>query len=126
MTPPPAVSESEWAVLNILWKRPWLTAVQVSVQLHERDWKLTTVRTFLNRLEKKNVITSREGTGAKEFAATIAREALVSEESRSFLERVFEGATSSLLVHFARNKNLTRQEIAELRAILDRKEGGKR
>ena len=125
MSPIPSISDAEWAVLQVLWKQPWLTATQVYEKLPNRSWKLTTVRTFLNRLEKKGALTAKEGDGAKVFASRVTREAYVNEVSQSFLERVFEGAASSLLVHFAQSKPLTKAEIAELKGILARKEGGK-
>ncbi len=43
-------------------------------------------------------------------------------ESRSFLERVFGGAAHPLLVQLAQETKLSREEIAELKRILQDKE----
>jgi BlaI family penicillinase repressor len=43
----------------------------------------------------------------------------VQVESESFLQRVFQGASKPLLVHFASNARLTAQEVRELKRLLD-------
>jgi predicted transcriptional regulator len=48
----------------------------------------------------------------------------VREASQSFLDRVFDGATASLLVHFARSRRLSARELDELEAILKQKRKG--
>src|SRR5271163_2088952 len=106
MSPIPRISESEWEVLSTLWKKAPLTANQVFDRLANKDWKLSTVRTFLARLEKKGVVESSENREAKTYSPRLSREECVREASQSFLDRVFEGATASLLVHFAKSKRL--------------------
>ena len=121
----PRISEAEWDVLTVLWRKAPLTASQVFAELGDRAWKLNTVRTFLARLNKKGVIAAKQTEEGKVFVPKIAREACVRDASQTFLERVFEGATASLLVHFVRSKRLTKTELAELEAILAQKRKGK-
>jgi len=121
----PRISEAEWDVLAVLWRKAPVTAAQVFAELGERTWKLNTVRTFLARLEKKGVIAAKERAEGKAFSPKIAREACVREASQSFLNRVFEGATASLLIHFVQSKRLTEAELAELESILAQKRKGK-
>ena len=88
----PRISEAEWGVLGVLWKKSPLTASQIFEALTDREWKLNTVRTFLARLETKGAIRSEESDAAKVFSPALSREECVSHASQSFLERVFEGA----------------------------------
>jgi len=106
-------------VLSILWKTAPLSSTQIIARLDTRSWKASTVRTFLSRLEKKGVIAVEEGPDGRVYLPKISREACVVQESQSFLNRVFEGATASLLVHFAKGKRLSEKEVAELQAILN-------
>ena len=117
----PRISDSEWEVLSLLWKKAPLTAVQVYELLAEKDWKLSTVRTFLTRLQQKGVVDVTETPEAKAYFPKLSREDCVQEASQSFLDRVFEGATASLLVHFAKSKRLSAKDLAELEAILEKK-----
>ena len=114
----PRISEAEWDVLTVLWRKSPLTASQVFAELSDRAWKLNTVRTFLARLDKKGVIAAKDSADGKVFTPRIAREACVRDASQTFLDRVFEGATGSLLVHFVKSKRLTEAELAELETIL--------
>ena len=118
----PRVTEAEWEILSLLWKKAPLTATQVFERLPSKAWKLNTVRTFLTRLEKKGAIRAQESAEtAKQFVPVVSREACVRQESDTFLARVFEGGTAALLLHFARSKRLKASELAELEAILSRK-----
>jgi BlaI family penicillinase repressor len=121
----PRISEAEWEVLTVLWRSSPLTAGQVFAEMGERTWKLNTVRTFLARLEKKGVIEAKESAEGKVFLPKIAREACVRDASQTFLDRVFEGATASLLMHFVKSKRLTADELAELESILAKERKGK-
>ncbi len=120
----PRISEAEWEVLGVLWKKSPLTASQIFDALDEHGWKLNTVRTFLVRLEKKGVIAAADAEGGKQFLPKLDRETCVKQASQSFLDRVFGGATGSLLVHFAKSKRLSATDLAELQAILDQKRKG--
>jgi BlaI family penicillinase repressor len=121
MQPIPRISESEWEVLAVLWKEAPLTAVQVFEKLPARSWKLSTVRTFLARLEKKGVIECAAGEAAKTYSPRLNREECVRDAGESFLDRVFDGAAASLLIHFAKSKRLSDREVADLEAILAQK-----
>lgn len=114
----PRISESEWEVLAVLWKKAPLTANQVYERLVEKSWNLSTIRTFLTRLQKKGVVESVENREAKTYSPCLSREECVREASQSFLDRVFEGATASLLVHFAKSKRLSARDLAELESII--------
>jgi BlaI family penicillinase repressor len=93
--------------------------------LREREWKLSTVRTFLARLEKKGVVEGRDAGGVKRYSPIFGREDCVRDASASFLDRVFEGAAGQLLMHFAKSKRLSARELDELEAILVQKRRGK-
>jgi BlaI family penicillinase repressor len=117
----PRISEAEWTVLSVLWRKSPLTAAQVFAELGEQVWKLNTVRTFLARLEKKGITKAEDTPGGKIYSPKIAREACVRDASESFLDRVFDGATGSLLLHFAKSKRLSEDDLTELESILAEK-----
>src|SRR5690349_9377050 len=103
----PRISEAEWEVLGVLWKKSPLTANEVFAALASRQWKLNTVRTFLTRLETKGVLVGVPGPDGKEYSPRYDRETCIRDASRSFLKRVFEGATGALLLHFAKSEKLS-------------------
>ena len=52
------------------------------------------------------------------------QEQAVIAETHSFLDRVYQGSVGLMMSAMAKRQELTREEVAELRAILDQIEGG--
>lgn len=116
------ISDAEWEVMNVLWTSSPLTASDVADALCQRmNWHPRTVKTLLSRLVRKGVLRYREEGNRYLYRPAIEREQYVKQETRSFLERVFGGAATPMLVHFVENESLSEEEMAELRKILDRR-----
>ena len=78
------------------------------------------MRTLLTRLVEKGALQVAENPGGvREFVPAIEREVSVRVESKSFLDRVFQGAAKPLLVHFATNSKLSKDELRELKQLLE-------
>ena len=56
------------------------------------------------------------------YRPAVTEEACVKKKTQSFIERVFDGAFSPLLVHFVRDAKLSPEEIKELKRLLEEKE----
>ena len=123
MTDLPKISEAEWAVMSAVWDHPGATAQEVAGRLPEKRWSPRTVKTLLGRLVKKGVLGFDVDGQRYRYRAEIERDAYVLAESRSFLERVHGGEASPLVAYFLREGRLSGDDLAELRRILDEKEG---
>lgn len=118
--PVPAITDSEWIIMEALWEGAPRTASQVIRKVAAQNWADNTVRTLLARLVDKGALKAGENASrVKEFSPAVKREACVRAESRSFLQRVFRGASKPLLAHFAANVKLTPEEVEELKKLLD-------
>ncbi len=126
------ITHAEWDVMRILWDSPEpLSANDVIAALESKsEWKPVTVRTFLNRLTKKGALqTTKAGYPGYEvlhYAPTIDESTTLRAERQSFLSRFFGGTVHSLLASCIRSGEISREELAELRKIIDeaeRKEG---
>jgi BlaI family penicillinase repressor len=117
----PDISESEWAVMEVLWESSPQTAAEVTKALRPAtNWADNTVRTLLTRLVEKGALaTGESAAGPRTFRPAVAREVCVKAEGDSFLQRIFGGAAKPLLVHFAENSKLTPEEVKELKRLLD-------
>src|ERR1043165_8338539 len=97
----PNISSAEWEVMDVLWGKAPLTATEVFEALPDgHGWKPKTVGTFLTRLVGKGVLAIDKSQRPFRYRPRVAREACVAQESDSFLQRVFRGATGPLLAHF--------------------------
>jgi len=121
--PPVSVSPSEWEILSIVWKdEPMSTSEVIAALPDHLEWHPKTVGTFLSRLVDKNVLTVSRRGKENVYTSGYSRDDLVSEESDTFLHRVFRGAAKPLLMHFAERADLTSEDIAELKALLDQRQ----
>jgi BlaI family penicillinase repressor len=119
--PLPDISESEWAIMEALWKSSPQTASELTKNLRPTmKWAENTVRTLLIRLIEKGALKTAENrSGTRTYLPAVKRKACVRAEGESFMQRIFGGAAKPLLVHFAQNSKLTAEEVRELKRILD-------
>jgi len=118
----PRISEAEWTVMKVLWNESPLTADDVVTALDDTtSWSPRTIKALLNRLINKKAL-GFQREGRKYLYYPLAEEAAcVRAESKSFLQRVYGGAVTPMLAMFLEEEELTPQEIAELRKVLNRR-----
>jgi BlaI family transcriptional regulator, penicillinase repressor len=122
MAKPPAISDAEWDVMQVLWADASLTANEVVERVAEKNnWNPRTVKTLLGRLVKKGALAFETEGNRYRYSPRVSREECVRSESRSFLSRVFGGSVGPMLTHFVSEAPLTEKEIRQLREILDRR-----
>src|SRR5450631_3458080 len=95
----PKISEAEWIVMEVVWRKNPVTALEVVQQLADhKQWQDQTIRTMLRRLIRKKALTYKAQGNVYYYAPAVSREQCVRGESQSLLERVFGGTAQSLLV----------------------------
>ena len=121
MSGDPNISDAEWEVMNVLWESSPRTASEVADQLCERmNWHPKTVKTLLARLVKKGALRFKAEGNRYIYRPALSREKFVRAETRTFLDRVFGGQATPMLVHFAENGDLTPEDLESLKEILER------
>jgi BlaI family penicillinase repressor len=119
----PSISDAEWQVMEAVWAGAPATANEVIDRLSGRgaEWNPRTIRTMLNRLVGKRALGYTAEGKHYLYTPLVDRADCVRDESRSFLSRVFGGATGAALVHFVEEHDLTPAEIEQLKQVLRRK-----
>jgi BlaI family penicillinase repressor len=116
-----AISEAESAVMKILWESNPLTCSDVVVALaDDRNWKEATVKTLLNRLLKKGALRAEKDGRLFLYSPILTKEEWLTMESDGMLQRLFGGKLAPLVAHFGAHKRLSKKEVAELKALIDR------
>ncbi len=114
------ISEAEAVVMEVLWGQHPLSAEEVIARLPDgNEWAEATVKTLLNRLLNKGAISASKEGRRFLYAPLVQREAWVLEESSSLIERLFDGRVAPLVAHFSQNQRLSRDDVAELRELLE-------
>ena len=118
------LSDSEWKLMNHLWRQPPQTIMGLTASLREETgWSKNTVITMLSRLEAKGAVRHEEGERAKQYFPVIDRRDAARAETDSFLDKVYGGSLGLMMSAMVESHRLTEADIAELSAILD-KAGG--
>ncbi len=117
----PSISNAEWLVMKTLWKGDALAARDVYARLPEgHGWAYKTVKTLLSRLVAKGAIGYEQVGNSYLYRATHSREQVTRHEVRDFVDRVLDGSALPVLAHFIEQGNLSDEEIAGLREMLNR------
>lgn len=113
------ISNAEFEVLDVLWKKHPATANEIIERLNmKKQWHDKTVKTLLNRLVKKEAIGFEKEKRCYLYHPIVEREAYTQSESQSLIERMFSGRVSPLIAGFAKHKNLEKDDIDELKQII--------
>jgi BlaI family transcriptional regulator, penicillinase repressor len=117
---PQDVTDSELAVLQVLWDRGSATRRQITDVLYPGGGPshFTTVQKLLERLEDKGYVRRGCGDGPVTFTATIDREQLISRRLLDVADKLCGGSLTPLLMNLVRSKPLTARELRELQDIL--------
>ncbi len=126
MPKPIRIPPSEWIIMEILWDESPLSAAEVAERLPQNDspgaeWNVKTVRAFLDRLIQKDAVLRKKIHGMYVFEPLVQREDALRQESRSFLDRFFQGNSISMISHFVENEELSDTEIERLKKLLDQR-----
>ena len=118
------LSASEWNVLNCLWADSPRTVTQL-VAAPEQSVGLakSTTITTLRRMEEKGLVRAEQSGRGKSYTPAVEREQAATAETRSFLDRVYQGSVGLMMSAMAKRQELSAGEVAQLRAILDQLDG---
>lgn len=124
MSPRPTLSKAELEIARIVWNLKEATVRQVLEALPRSRQKLDykTVQTYLRRLEAKGYLnTRREGRGIV-YAPKVRPAQVVRETVTDFVRRLFDGQPLPLVEHLIHDRQLSTDEISQLRSMLDEAE----
>ena len=115
------ITESELAVLRILWDRDTATIRQLTDVLYPpgEAAQYATVQKLLDRMEAKGYVRRDRTMFVHIFRSVLDRDELIGRRLRSLAEMLCEGSLTPLLTHLARANDLTDEDRLALRAIVD-------
>lgn len=124
------VPDAELAVLKALWERGPATIREIADTLYPGGEvaHYATVQKLLERLRARGYVSRRRKGGVNVFAAKLARDELIQSRLIETANKLCEGSMTPLLTQLVQAKDLSAEDIAELRAMIDRleKKGGAR
>ncbi|HMJ51221.1 MAG TPA: BlaI/MecI/CopY family transcriptional regulator [Polyangiaceae bacterium] len=119
------IHDTEWDLLEVLWAKERATAREVTEALaKKRGWAVSTVKTLLDRMVRKELVAARQVGNVWEYTPAVRPIEARRSAWAELVEKAFGGAVAPALQFLARDAKLSKKELAELRALLGRREKG--
>lgn len=116
-----SITEAEYHVMKIVWANAPVSTKEVTEKLlEETEWKDKTIHTLLSRLVKKGILAYEKKGRVFVYTPLVKETEYVLQESRSFLDKFYDGALNSMIVNFLEEDKLSKDDIDELKKILDK------
>ncbi len=122
----PRPTDAELEILTVLWSIGPATVRQVHDAISRRRPALySTVLKFMQIMTEKGLVRRDESQRAHVYKAARPREWTQQQLAGELLERAFGGSTKAFLIGALSAKKATKEELVEMRRLLDeyRKEG---
>lgn len=117
--PSSTLTPQELAIMKVVWRLDRATVRGVYETLRKtRSIAYTTVMTMMNVLEDKGYLEKESDGRAHVYTPTKPRQQVVGAMVRDFIDRVFDGASSSLLLHLAKDSKLTDRQRKAVQKII--------
>jgi BlaI family transcriptional regulator, penicillinase repressor len=122
----PSLSESQREIMEIVWDRGEVSAVEVrEILAAKRDLAKNTVRTLLERMETKGWLRHRENGRTYLYSAMQAREASIGQKVLEVVEHICGGSPETLVSALLDYRGLRSDELKRIRKLLDQAQAGK-
>jgi BlaI family transcriptional regulator, penicillinase repressor len=111
--------DSEWTILQVVWKHEPCTAPTVQeILAGEKGWAYTTVKTLMDRMVKKGLLRTEKIRNLYLYVSAVTPTQAKSGEIRRTLKRAFEGALTPMMQFLIENESLSEAEYARLELMI--------
>jgi predicted transcriptional regulator len=115
-----AVSETELAILELLWGRDEATAREIVEAIYGRHTASlhATVNSLIDRLREKGYVAVDPSGFAHRYSVTVKRDAIVGHRLREIANQHFQGAVAPLLLTLIDQVKLSRKDREAITRII--------
>ena len=118
--PTSTLTPQELAIMKVVWQRQQSTVRDVYEALREkRSIAYTTVMTMMKVLEEKAYLKKTLVDRAYVYRPVRPRQQVVGAMVKDFVDRVFDGAAGSLLLHLAKDNRLTEKQRKVINQLIE-------
>jgi BlaI family transcriptional regulator, penicillinase repressor len=121
--PSTTLTPQELAIMKVVWRLETATVREVYEALRKgRPIAYTTVMTMMNVLEDKNYLEKKSNGRAHVYTPTKPRHQVIGAMVRDFVDRVFDGASGSLLLHLTKDSRLPERQRKAVQRLIEEME----
>ena len=111
------ISDSELELMKIIWQKGGKALLaEIMEQLSQKgnSWQNNTVITLLSRLVDKGLLKTSKIGRKNEYKAIISEEEYQTEQTKTLLDKLYEGKAKGLLMTLLQSDMLTEEDRQEL------------
>lgn len=113
------ITNAELAILHVLWaSSPQLSADIVNKVQQNNDWHEKTIKTLLSRLVKKGAVDFNKSGRAYQYYPLVDQQNYQQHVSSTIVDRLFSGRVSGLVSGFAKQRDLSQEDVESLKKII--------
>ncbi|WP_352420159.1 BlaI/MecI/CopY family transcriptional regulator [Proteiniborus sp.] len=110
------IFDAEYKFMEILWDNEPIKSSELVKLAHEKlSWKKSTTFTVIRRLVDRGIISNDNSI----VTALVKRELAQKAETEELIDKVYGGSIKTFFASFLQRENLTKEDIDELRKIVD-------
>ncbi len=115
----PELTEAEWAIVKTVWQLQPCPAPTVQEHLAKsHSWTYSTVRTIMDRMVVKGLLSSEKLRNLTLYRAVVTREQAQLGELRYALKHAFDGALTPLVQCLLNSEKISAAELDQLEALV--------
>jgi BlaI family penicillinase repressor len=117
---PVAVTETELAILEILWGREGATVREIVEAIYGRHTASlhATVNSLIDRLREKGHVSVDSSGFAHRYSSTVSRDDVVGQQLKEIADQHYQGAVAPLLLTLIDRVKLSRKDRDAISKIL--------
>lgn len=116
------IADSEWKVMEVVWKEPGITIGRIRSALADSGWSYSTIKTLVLRLVKKNILRAEDSELGKRYYAEVSERESKIHETHNFLDKIFEGSVKRMVSNLVTESSLSDEDVKELMKLVDKME----
>ena len=121
----PQPTEVELSILRVLWERGPSSVRQVHLALqHIRDTGYSTTLKMMQVMFEKGLLLRDENQRPQLYRPALPEEQTQKQMIDDLIQRAFGGSARKLVMRAVQSERVSREDLAEIRKILKKMEGG--
>lgn len=112
------MSDSERELMKLIWDNGgsiFIAELLEKVSENNKEWKRTTVLTFLARLSEKGYILTEKHGRMNRYIATTTEDEYLAKQTKNFLHEMYCGNAKSLVSSLVKQDCLSLEDIEDLK-----------
>ena len=116
------LTEGEWAIIQAVWAKEPCAAPDIQESLEaERNWTYGTVKTMMDRMVDKDLLTTERLRNLILYRSAITRAQAQSGEVMRAVRRAFNGAMTPMMQFLLDSGEMSSEQLDDLEAMIKSK-----